>query len=38
MLDHTDPSALIIEAARRFAQERLAPHAAAREQACRIEP
>jgi len=38
MLDHTDPSALIVEAARRFAQERLAPHAAAREQACRIEP
>ena len=38
MLDHTDPSALIVEAARRFAQERLAPHAAARAQACRIEP
>lgn len=38
MLDHTDPSALIVEAARRFAQERLAPHAAAREQAGRIEP
>ena len=38
MLDHTDPSALIVEAARRFARERLAPHAAAREQACRIEP
>jgi len=38
MLDHTDPSALIVEAARRFAQERLAPHAAARELACRIEP
>ena len=31
MLDHTDPNALIIETARRFAQERLAPTAAARE-------
>ena len=38
MLDHTDPNALIVDAARRFAQERLAPHAAAREQAGRIEP
>jgi len=38
MLDHTDPSALIVDAARRFAQERLAPHAAMREQNCRIEP
>lgn len=38
MLDHTDPSDLIVEAARRFAQERLAPHAATREQAGRIEP
>ena len=38
MHDHTDPNALIVDAARRFAQERLAPHAAAREQAGRIEP
>jgi butyryl-CoA dehydrogenase len=38
MLDHTDPNALIVDAARRFAKERLAPHAAAREQAGRIEP
>ncbi len=38
MLDHADPNALIVDAARRFAQERLAPHAAAREQAGRIEP
>ena len=38
MLDHTDPNALIIETARRFAQERLAPTAAAREQAGAIEP
>lgn len=39
MLDSADdPSGMIIEAARRFAQDRLAPHAAAREQACRIEP
>jgi len=38
MLDHTDPSALIVDAARRFAQERLLPHAATREQNCRIEP
>lgn len=38
MLDTTDPNHLIIEAARRFAQERLAPTAAAREKAGRIEP
>ncbi len=38
MLDNTDPSALIVETARRFAQERLAPGAAAREKAGRIEP
>lgn len=38
MLDHTDPNALIIETARRFAQERLAPTAAARETLGRIEP
>ncbi len=38
MLDHTDPNALIVDTARRFAQERLAPTAAAREQAGRIEP
>ncbi len=38
MLDHTDPNALIIETARRFAVERLAPGAAAREEAHRIEP
>ena len=38
MLDHTDPDALIIETARRFAQERLAPTASAREAAGRIEP
>ena len=40
MLDHinADPYALIVETARRFAQERLAPTAAAREQAGRIEP
>ena len=38
MLDATDPNALIIEAARRYAQERLAPGAAAREKAGRIEP
>ena len=29
---------IIIDMVRRFAQERLAPHAAAREKACRIEP
>ena len=38
MLDSTDPNALIVETARRFAQERLAPTAAAREQAGAIEP
>ncbi len=38
MLDHTDPDDLIVETARRFAQDRLAPTAAAREQACAIEP
>ena len=38
MLDHTDPNALIVDAARRFSQERLAPTAAAREQAGRIAP
>ena len=38
MLDNTDPNALIVETARRFAQERLAPTAAAREALGRIEP
>ena len=38
MLDTTDPNYLIVETARRFAQERLAPTAAAREQAGAIEP
>ena len=39
MLDSSDdPDAFIIETARRFAQDRLAPTAAAREQAGRIEP
>ena len=38
MLDTTDPNALVIEMARRFAQERLMPGAAAREKAGRIEP
>ena len=38
MLDNTDPNDLIVETARRFAQERLAPTAAAREAAGRIEP
>ena len=38
MLDTTDPNALVVETARRFAQERLAPTAAAREQAGQIEP
>ena len=38
MLDTTDPDALIIDTARRFAQERLAPTAADREHAGRIEP
>ena len=38
MLDNTEPNALVIETARRFAEERLAPGAAAREQAKAIEP
>ena len=38
MLDHTDPNALVIETARRFAQERLAPTASEREKLGRIEP
>lgn len=42
MLDHTDPNALpddlIVETARRFAQDRLGPTAAAREAAGAIEP
>ena len=38
MLEHTDPNDLIVETARRFAQERLAPTAAAREKAGRIGP
>jgi alkylation response protein AidB-like acyl-CoA dehydrogenase len=38
MLDATDPNALVVETARRYAQERLAPTAAAREKAGRIEP
>ena len=43
MLDQTatdapDPDALVVDAARRFARERLAPGAAARERAERIEP
>ena len=38
MLDTTDPNALIVETARRFAQDRLVPTAAAREHAGRIEP
>jgi butyryl-CoA dehydrogenase len=38
MLDHTDPNALIVETALRFAAERLAPTAAAREKAGAIEP
>ncbi len=38
MLDQTDPNYLIVDTARRFAQERLAPTAAAREKAGRIEP
>ena len=38
MLDHTDPNALIVDAARRFSQERLAPTASAREAAGVIEP
>ncbi len=38
MLDQTDPNYLIVDTARRYAQERLAPTAAAREKAGRIEP
>ncbi len=38
MLDTTDPNALVVETARRFAQDRLAPTAAAREKAGAIEP
>ena len=38
MLDNTDPNALIVETARRFSQDRLAPTAAERELAGRIEP
>jgi butyryl-CoA dehydrogenase len=38
MLEHSDHGALIIETARRFATDRLAPTAAAREKAGRIEP
>ena len=38
MLEQTDPNYLIVDTARRFAQERLAPTAAAREKAGRIEP
>ena len=33
-----EADALVVETAARFAQERLAPHAAAREKAGRIEP
>ena len=38
MLDNTDPNDLIVETARRYAQERLAPSAAEREKAGVIEP
>ncbi|MCL2428961.1 MAG: acyl-CoA dehydrogenase family protein [Alphaproteobacteria bacterium] len=38
MLDYADADALIVDMARRFATERLAPGAAAREKAGRIEP
>jgi alkylation response protein AidB-like acyl-CoA dehydrogenase len=38
MLETTDPNHLIVDTARRFAQERLAPSAAEREKAGRIEP
>jgi len=38
MLEHSDPNALIIDTARRFSAERLAPTAAAREKAGFIEP
>src|SRR5947209_5791574 len=35
---HAAPDALVVDTARRFAQERLAPHAAAREKSGQIEP
>lgn len=38
MLEQTDPNFLIVDTARRYAQERLWPTAAAREKAGRIEP
>ena len=38
MLDNTEPNALVVETARRFSEERLAPGAAAREKAKAIEP
>ncbi len=38
MLEQTDPSALIVDTARRYAEQRLAPSAAARERAGEIEP
>lgn len=38
MLDYADADALIVDMARRFATERLAPGAATREKAGRIEP
>ncbi len=38
MLEQTDPSALIVDTARRYAEQRLAPTAAARERAGEIEP
>jgi butyryl-CoA dehydrogenase len=38
MLEHTDADTLVIDMVRKFATERLAPHAAAREKAGAIEP
>jgi butyryl-CoA dehydrogenase len=38
MLEQTDPCALIVDTARRFSEQRLAPTAAAREKAGVIEP
>ncbi len=38
MLDTTDPNALVIDTVRKFAQEKLAPGAATREKAGKIEP
>ena len=38
MLEASDPNALVVETARRFATERLAPGAAAREKSGAIEP